>query len=150
MKRLNKNEWVAVTVSVFVVGFFLVFGNWFLSFFSNSNNNLTQNLPLMAQDVVMGLGEEVKLGDRVVVHYTGSFADGTIFDSSLYRNEPLQFTVGAGQVIQGWDQGVQGMKVGGVRVLSIPPELGYGFQDYGPIPAGSTLIFEIELLRVDR
>jgi FKBP-type peptidyl-prolyl cis-trans isomerase len=84
------------------------------------------------------------------VHYTGKFVDGRVFDSSLTRGEPLQFVLGAGQVIQGWDVGIVGMKVGGKRVLSIPPELGYGAQDYGPIPGGSTLIFEVELLKVER
>lgn len=149
MKKLSKNEWVAVSVSVFVVGFFFIFGQPLMSALtgSNSQNNSQYN---MSQDLVVGTGEEAKTGDRVVVHYTGRFVDGTIFDSSLTRNEPFQFVLGAGQVIQGWDVGLVGMKVGGKRVLSIPPELGYGMQDYGPIPGNSTLIFEIELLKVER
>ncbi len=149
MKKLSKNEWVAVSVSVFVVGFFFIFGQPLMSALtgSNSQNNSQYN---MSQDLVVGTGEEAKTGDRVVVHYTGRFVDGTIFDSSLTRNEPFQFVLGAGQVIQGWDVGLVGMKVGGKRVLSIPPELGYGMQDYGPIPGGSTLIFEVELLKVER
>ncbi len=149
MKKLSKNEWVAVSVSVFVVGFFFIFGQPLMSALtgSNSQNNSQYN---MSQDLVVGTGEEAKTGDRVVVHYTGRFVDGTIFDSSLTRNEPFQFVLGAGQVVQGWDVGLVGMKVGGKRVLSIPPELGYGMQDYGPIPGNSTLIFEIELLKVER
>lgn len=149
MKKLSKNEWIAVTVSVFVVGFFFIFGQPLMSSLSGSSsrNNSQYN---MSQDLVLGTGEEAKTGDRVVVHYTGRFVDGTIFDSSLTRNEPFQFVLGAGQVIQGWDVGLVGMKVGGKRVLSIPPELGYGMQDYGPIPGGSTLIFEVELLKVER
>lgn len=149
MKKLSKNEWVAVSVSVFVVGFFFIFGQPLMSALSGSSsrNNSQYN---MSQDLVVGTGEEAKTGDRVVVHYTGRFVDGTIFDSSLTRNEPFQFVLGAGQVIQGWDVGLVGMKVGGKRVLSIPPELGYGMQDYGPIPGNSTLIFEIELLKVER
>jgi FKBP-type peptidyl-prolyl cis-trans isomerase len=102
------------------------------------------------QDTVIGIGDEARIGDRIVVHYTGRLVDGTVFDSSLSRNEPFQFVLGAGQVIQGWEQGIVGMKVGGKRILSIPPELGYGMQDYGPIPGGSTLIFEVELLKVER
>ncbi len=149
MKRLSKNEWVAVFVSVFVVGFFFIFGQPLISAISgvNSQNNSQYN---MAQDIVVGTGDEAKTGDRVVVHYTGRFVDGRVFDSSLTRGEPLQFILGAGQVIQGWDVGLVGMRVGGKRVLSIPPELGYGAQDYGPIPGGSTLIFEVELLKVER
>jgi len=150
MKKLSKNEWVAVTVSVFVVGFFFIFGQPLMSLLTGVNNNQNNSQYNMAQDVVYGTGEEAKTGDRVVVHYTGRFVDGNVFDSSFSRNEPFQFVLGAGQVIQGWDVGIVGMKVGGKRVLSIPPELGYGMQDYGPIPGGSTLIFEVELLKVER
>jgi FKBP-type peptidyl-prolyl cis-trans isomerase len=150
MKKLNKNEWIAVTVSVFVVGFFFIFGQPLMSLLTGVNNNQNNSQYNMAQDVVYGTGEEAKTGDRVVVHYTGRFVDGNVFDSSFSRNEPFQFVLGAGQVIQGWDVGIVGMKVGGKRILSIPPEMGYGMQDYGPIPGGSTLIFEVELLKVER
>ena len=102
------------------------------------------------QDTLVGTGDIAGAGDRVTVHYTGRFIDGTIFDSSLTRGEPFQFILGVGQVIKGWDDGVAGMRVGGKRILSVPPELGYGANDYGPIPGGSTLIFEIELLKVER
>ncbi|MCH7762705.1 MAG: FKBP-type peptidyl-prolyl cis-trans isomerase [Candidatus Marinimicrobia bacterium] len=86
----------------------------------------------------------------VTVHYTGTLQDGTVFDSSLKPGrEPFRFTVGAKQVIEGWDQGLMGMKVGGKRKLTIPPELGYGERDMGVIPPNSTLIFEVELLEVE-
>lgn len=101
------------------------------------------------EDMSVGTStEEVKIGDTVTVHYVGTLMDGTKFDSSIDRGEPFTFTVGAGQVIQGWEQGLLGMKVGGKRILTVPPELGYGAQTVGPIPANATLKFEIELLKV--
>jgi FKBP-type peptidyl-prolyl cis-trans isomerase len=100
-------------------------------------------------DVKVGEGEEAKAGQVVSVHYTGRLTDGTKFDSSLDRNQPFSFKLGAGQVIQGWDQGVAGMKVGGKRKLTIPPGLGYGSQSVGGvIPPNSTLVFDVELLGV--
>ncbi len=88
-------------------------------------------------------------GKTVSVHYTGKLTDGTKFDSSLDRGDPFSFRLGAGQVIKGWDQGVAGMKVGGKRLLTIPPELGYGQRGFpGAIPPNSTLVFEVELLGV--
>jgi FKBP-type peptidyl-prolyl cis-trans isomerase len=100
-------------------------------------------------DLKVGDGEEAKSGQVVNVHYTGWLENGTKFDSSLDRKQPFSFKLGAGQVIQGWDQGVAGMKVGGRRKLIIPPGLGYGGQSVGGvIPANSTLIFEVELLGV--
>lgn len=103
----------------------------------------------MIEDTLVGTStEEAKVGDTVTVHYVGTLADGTKFDSSIDRGEPFSFTIGAGQVIQGWEQGLLGMKVGGKRVLTVPPELGYGAQTVGPIPANATLKFEIELLKV--
>jgi len=103
---------------------------------------------LRIEDIVVGTGNSPKQGQTVVVHYTGWLTDGTKFDSSLDRGEPLEFEIGVGQVIQGWDDGVVGMKVGGKRKLTIPPELAYGDEDVGDglIPANSTLIFEVELL----
>lgn len=97
-----------------------------------------------------GSGErQVEKGNSVTVHYTGTFEDGTKFDSSVDRNEPFTFMVGIGQVIQGWDQGLVGMKVGEKAKLTIPPEMGYGAQGIpGAIPPNSTLIFEIELISV--
>lgn len=99
-------------------------------------------------DLIVGTGAEAVFGSNVTVHYVGTFTDGTKFDSSHDRNKPFSFELGAGKVIKGWDQGIPQMKVGGKRKLVIPPSLGYGNQDYGPIPGKSTLIFEIELLAV--
>lgn len=102
---------------------------------------------LKMEDVVVGTGVEAKKGDTVSVHYTGTFVDGKVFDSSKGR-DPFEFTLGGGQVIQGWDLGLIGMKVGGTRNLTIPPELAYGARETGPIPANSTLKFTVELVGI--
>jgi peptidylprolyl isomerase/FKBP-type peptidyl-prolyl cis-trans isomerase FkpA len=104
---------------------------------------------LIIQDEVVGTGAEAVAGKSVTVNYVGTLTDGTTFDSSYSRNQPFTFNLGAGEVIQGWDQGVVGMKVGGKRKLTIPPSLGYGAQAVGSIPPNSTLIFEVELLKVE-
>ena len=104
----------------------------------------------MIRDVKVGEGEAVTGGKMVEVHYTGVFADGTPFDSSYLRGKPFRFTLGAGEVIEGWDKGVLGMRVGGVRRLEIPPALAYGESGVsGAIPPNATLLFEIELLAFD-
>jgi FKBP-type peptidyl-prolyl cis-trans isomerase len=104
---------------------------------------------LQIEDLEIGSGAEALSGQSVSVHYTGWLVDGNKFDSSLDRGRPFQFQLGAGQVIQGWDRGVAGMKVGGKRKLTIPPELGYGARGApGAIPPNATLIFEVELLGV--
>jgi len=99
-------------------------------------------------DMKVGDGESPQAGQLVTVHYTGWLEDGTKFDSSVDKNRPFEFTIGAGGVIKGWDEGVMTMKVGGKRKLTIPPELGYGARGIGPIPPNSTLIFEVELLAI--
>jgi FKBP-type peptidyl-prolyl cis-trans isomerase len=105
---------------------------------------------LQSQDLVVGTGAEAATGRGVRVHYTGWLVDGKKFDSSLDRGDPFAFTLGAGQVIKGWDRGVVGMKVGGKRKLTIPPDLAYGERGFpGAIPPGATLVFEIELLAVE-
>jgi len=151
MKTLDTKEWIAVTISVFVVGFFFVFGQVFMSLFNNNESqaSMLKTPQVEIQDTQVGIGEVAVAGSRVVVHYTGRFTDGTIFDSSVNRGEPFQFVLGSGQVIKGWDDGIAGMRVGGKRILTVPSELGYGANDYGPIPGGSTLIFEVELLKVE-
>lgn len=104
---------------------------------------------LKIEDQTVGDGDEAISGKTVSVHYTGTLLDGSKFDSSLDRGSPFAFALGGGQVIKGWDQGVAGMKVGGKRKLTIPPELGYGERGFPPvIPPSSTLVFEIELLGV--
>ena len=104
---------------------------------------------LIIDDTVTGEGAEAKAGQFVTVHYTGWLTDGRKFDSSKDRNDPFQFSLGRGMVIRGWDEGVQGMKVGGTRKLTIPPELGYGaYGAGGVIPPNATLVFEVDLLDV--
>jgi FKBP-type peptidyl-prolyl cis-trans isomerase len=105
---------------------------------------------LKIEEVKVGTGDEAVAGKKVTVHYTGTLTDGTKFDSSKDRDVPFSFNLGAGEVIQGWDQGVEGMKVGGVRILTIPPELGYGAAGAGGvIPPNAILVFEVELLGVE-
>jgi FKBP-type peptidyl-prolyl cis-trans isomerase FkpA len=111
---------------------------------------------LQKTDIVKGTGEGISQGQTAVVHYTGWLYDpsapdhkGREFDSSRKRGEPFRFAVGAGQVIQGWDEGVQGMQPGGQRQLVIPSKLAYGERGQGPIPADATLLFDIELLAIE-
>ena len=128
---------------------------------SNDINNLTTQVDdkgvkmnttdsgLQYTDTVIGDGESPKQGDKVVVHYTGKLEDGTKFDSSLDRNRPFEFTIGVGQVIRGWDEGVMSMRIGGKRTLTIPSELAYGDRGAGKvIPPNATLVFDVELLEI--
>ena len=104
---------------------------------------------LMIEDVTVGAGDLASAGQKVTVHYTGWLTDGTKFDSSKDRNDPFVFLLAKRQVIAGWDEGVQGMRVGGVRKLTIPPALGYGARGAGGvIPPNATLVFEVKLLGV--
>ncbi len=154
---MNKKTIIAVSVAVVLV-FILIGGGLFGGLFTSNNENIVQQpqeskdfsgTELQAKDISTGTGDVAVAGKEVTVHYTGVFAgNNQKFDSSIDRGVPFTFTLGAGQVIKGWDLGVEGMKVGGKRVLVIPPQLGYGEKDYGPIPGNSTLIFEIELLGV--
>jgi FKBP-type peptidyl-prolyl cis-trans isomerase FkpA len=105
---------------------------------------------LKYEDTVEGEGALAEAGQTVSVHYTGWLTDGTKFDSSKDRNQPFQFPLGGGRVIRGWDEGVQGMQIGGTRKLTIPPQLGYGAAGAGGvIPPNATLVFEVELLSID-
>jgi len=104
---------------------------------------------LKYRDDVVGTGDTPSKGKRVKVHYTGRLTNGNKFDSSVDRGQPFEFTIGIGQVIRGWDEGVMSMKVGGKRTLTIPSELGYGKQGAGAtIPPNAELIFDVELLGV--
>lgn len=105
---------------------------------------------LKYEDLTLGEGDTAEAGHMVTVHYTGWLTDGNKFDSSKDRNDPFRFKLGASQVIRGWDEGVAGMKIGGTRKLTIPPQLGYGAQGAGGvIPPNATLVFEVELLGID-
>ena len=112
-------------------------------------STITTESGLQYEELTEGTGAEAAAGQTVSVHYTGWLTDGQKFDSSKDRNQPFEFSLGAGMVIRGWDEGVQGMKVGGVRKLTIPPQLGYGARGAGGvIPPNATLVFEVELLDV--
>ena len=103
---------------------------------------------MVIDDILVGTGAEVAEGDAVVVHYVGTLQNGQEFDSSKKRGVPFEFTVGEGRVIRGWEEGLVGMKVGGQRILVIPPDMAYGEAGVGPIPPNSTLVFAIELLEI--
>ncbi|MCA9360386.1 FKBP-type peptidyl-prolyl cis-trans isomerase [Candidatus Kaiserbacteria bacterium] len=103
---------------------------------------------MVIDDIKLGTGEEVKENDLVVVHYVGTLQNGEEFDNSHKRGAPFEFRVGKGMVIEGWEEGLIGMKVGGERVLVIPPDMAYGEQGIGPIPGNATLVFVIELMEI--
>lgn len=112
-------------------------------------STITTASGLVYEELAVGNGAEASPGQQVTVHYTGWLTDGTKFDSSKDRNDPFVFGLGQGQVIKGWDEGVTGMRVGGKRKLTIPPQLGYGARGAGRvIPPDATLVFEVELLNV--
>jgi len=103
---------------------------------------------LKIEDIKVGTGSAVKSGDTVSINYLGTLENGTKFDSSYDRNQPFETQIGVGRVIEGWDKGVVGMQVGGKRKLTIPYQMAYGENGYGPIPAKATLIFEVELMAI--
>lgn len=151
--NITKNEWITLGVGLAVIVGLLLLNGTVLS--SNNSTTNTMNLEqsttpatLQKTDEKVGTGAEAVNGKTVFVHYTGTFANGQKFDSSRDRGEPISFVLGTGNVIAGWDQGLLGMKVGGKRKLVIPPSLGYGPNDYGPIPGNSTLYFDVELVDV--
>ena len=139
---------------------FMVFATFFVVtsvlFFLMYQKGGTTNTPvsevkkeLVKEDILIGKGAEAVSGKKLTVNYEGKLEDGTKFDSSYDRKKPFEFVLGKGDVIQGWDTGIVGMKVGGKRLLTIPPDLGYGEEGSPPtIPPNSTLIFTVELLKV--
>lgn len=157
MKKLTTKQWVAVGAALLVIAFLFGAGPWLMSLFGLSTNQpidvetdtMDQTTKLEITDIAVGTGTVAAAGDTVSVHYTGAFTDGRKFDSSYDVGQPLQFQIGSGMLIPGFDQGVVGMKTGGKRRLVIPPDLAYGPQGFGPIPPNATLIFEIELLDVN-
>lgn len=158
---MNTNAIIGIAVSVLLVaGFACTSKNQSATTGSGAANTggaQTASAPqaaavtdLKIEDLTVGNGAEAVAGKKVTVHYTGWLTNGTKFDSSLDRGQPFPFPLGAGRVIQGWDKGVAGMKVGGKRRLTIPPQMGYGERGAPPvIPPNSTLIFEVQLLGVD-
>jgi FKBP-type peptidyl-prolyl cis-trans isomerase len=103
---------------------------------------------LIVEEFALGEGKAAKDKDKLIIHYTGMLDDGTVFDSSVPKKKPITFALGTGRVIKGWDQGIKGMKAGGLRRLTIPAELGYGDRDKGKIPPNSRLTFTIELMAI--
>jgi FKBP-type peptidyl-prolyl cis-trans isomerase len=140
---------IAAIVGVVVVLLFFVFGNPFTAIEQGLPANAVGSMggQLLVQDTLLGTGEEAQIGSIITMHYTGMFEDGTVFDSSV-GGQPYRFVLGGGQVVPGLDQGLQGMRAGGKRLIIIPPELAYGAQGYGPIPGNTTIVFDIELLSV--
>ncbi len=154
---MNKtaNKVIGVAAALVVLGF-LFYGNLFMNLFNmnQEENNNTMSTDITTgyekDELVAGTGQVAGVGDVVTVHYVGTLTDGKVFDSSRDRGTPFSFNLGAQEVIRGWDEGVVGMRVGGTRKLIIASDYAYGDRAVGPIPAGSTLIFEVELLGVEK
>lgn len=156
MKTLSLKEYVAVGVGIAVITFTFFIGgvNPFVAKKDVPKEAMTTQqeqgsaADISIEEVTVGTGAEALPGKAVEVHYRLTLASGAEVDSSYGRGQPLPFVLGSGQVVPGFDKAVTGMKVGGKRKVTIPPELGYGSQPIGPIPANSTLYFEVELVSV--
>lgn len=156
MSSLNKKQGIAVFSSLAILAY-LFFSDPVTNFFNprNSNDSLDNNMAeietgFKAEDVKVGAGEFAQAGNMVSAHYVGRLPNGQIFDSSRDRGAPITFKLGVGQVIRGWDEGIIGMREGGTRILTIAPDFAYGARAIGAIPANSTLIFEVELVAVEK
>ena len=150
---MNRNQWIGVFVGLGVLSY-LLFSDSIMGVFNPSSEDLVADVSqaeiahagVVVEEEVVGGGELVAPGDILTVHYIGTFEDGQVFDSSLDRNTPFSFTLGVGQVIRGWDEGLLGMRVGGKRMLKITPDYAYGEQGVGSVPPNTNLIFEVEVL----
>jgi peptidylprolyl isomerase len=155
MNKLNRNEWIAVFASVGLMTY-VFFSDPLVGLFSSNSTSqdnqrvMNSQTSLESREVTVGTGEIAEPGDKITAHYVGVLPDGQVFDSSYERGSSVSFTLGVGQVIRGWDEGVQGMREGGKRQLKIYPEYGYGANAVGAIPPNSTLIFEVELIDVEK
>ena len=156
MESINKTKIVFNWKNVgLVLGFFVILTGLIFFLMYNNGSVGDQKISqvkqdLVKEDILIGKGKEAENGMKVTVNYEGFLEDGTKFDSSLDRKKPFEFVLGQGDVIKGWDMGVLGMKEGGKRKLTIPPDLGYGENGSPPtIPPNATLIFEVELLKVE-
>lgn len=148
MKNLNRNQAIAICIGLVLLAY-LFFSGPIMTFFNASdldNNSQSGISGVMVEELSVGSGSLVELGDVLTVHYVGTLQNGKIFDSSRDRGTPFTFILGAGQVIKGWEEGLMGMREGGKRKLIIAPDYGYGERGVGPIPPNATLIFEVELL----
>lgn len=148
-----KKKFLIAAIIIFLLSeFLIIISPGEIKFIDAKNSptpTMTSQSKLEIKDLKEGTGKAVKPGDSVVMHYKGMLEDGKEFDSSYKRDKPFETTIGIGQVIKGWDEGVPGMKIGGKRRLVIPAELGYGEQGSPPaIPPNATLIFEMELLEI--
>lgn len=149
-----KSLTIKIIITIIVISAVFYGGNYYIKkmdLTSSSQTTQQENAPKPKIEILQeGSGAAAKDGDNVSVHYTGTLENGEKFDSSLDRGQPFQFTLGVGQVIKGWDEGIVGMKTGEKRKLTIPPELGYGTKGVsGKIPPNSTLIFEVEMLKIN-
>ncbi|MFA6535983.1 MAG: FKBP-type peptidyl-prolyl cis-trans isomerase [Candidatus Paceibacterota bacterium] len=155
MKSLSTKEAIAVAVAIVILLALVLFENPIGSGINFTNKAQTAapvvqdsgSEAIVVDDVLIGTGVEAVAGKTVSVNYTGKFTDGQVFDTNLGK-APFGFVLGSGQVIPGFDKGLAGMKVGGKRVITVPPSEAYGSQQVGPIPANSTLVFEVEMLDV--
>lgn len=136
----KRNQIIAVVVALVAVGILFFWGKGFMTNINSNDNNKMEDKNIVS--------DGVKVGDVITIHYTGTLENGVKFDSSLDRGQPFEFTLGVGQVIKGFDNGILGMKVGEKKKIVISPEDGYGATTVGSIPPNSTLIFDVELLGV--